>query len=141
MFSAVIMKIEPSLISNFAFSIVLAFGYLLSHSRKIFLGLAAVIMIALFSFESFAIGYFPGGCGTLCLANQRSYNNYYRSQNPCFGNSGPWQGSYAFPHYPIPWGSTRSQVRPYAPYGNCYNCSTQYAPSRPYSSAPRAIQY
>jgi hypothetical protein len=122
MFSGILIQIEPSLVSNFSFSFIMIFGYLLNRSKKILFSLSISLGIYLITTNiTWALAAAPGGgtCGSVCISQQRLYNQQYQTPYP-------WPGAYYYPRYNVPWLSPNYYQRfsPYPGYGQCFNCNT-----------------
>lgn len=87
------------------------------------------LILAFFSLDVFAVGAFPGACGTSCMANR----NYYGS---------PYGRYPIYPYARMPFhtmnGPSNYYYRPFppSPYRpvNCVSCAMRYQQySRPYS--------
>lgn len=93
---------------------------------RLFLLLSLLFITTIFTAE--ALMYVPGGCGTLCINNQRQYNDRYINRNNCgnqnYNSNYNWNGVQAFSQFQTPWSNPNTyQARTqYQNYGNCYNC-------------------
>lgn len=75
-------------------------------------------LIVFLSLNAHSIGMVPGGCGTLCMANNRSTMVQY--PNSCVS---PYSTNYN-PQLSNPWSQNPySNYGAYGSYTSCFNCS------------------
>ncbi|MBY0412884.1 MAG: hypothetical protein K2Q18_01900 [Bdellovibrionales bacterium] len=122
-FPSLFARVEPGMISQGSIYIVIAFSFFLYYWKRLIAIFAVLFSISIIAYYStaHAIGYVPGGCGTLCMAN----NNYYGT---------PYGGYGFYPYSSLPfhslYGPSNYYFQPYAPSPyqpqDCYVCMQRY---------------
>jgi hypothetical protein len=90
MFPSLLVQPEVTAISPYVAYLILSFGFLLARFKKI---VACVFLAAiLIAPSASAFMYIPGGCGTMCMAQQQQWGP------PMF-----FPGAYMYPPLMPPW--------------------------------------
>jgi hypothetical protein len=123
-FPSLMTQIDSGIASQFSTVAVLIFSFLLNKMKKIALfALALLALLSLvYSKKIFSATYYPGGCGTLCMANQRYYGPPQGVQPPIYYYPSLQQHALFGPtqYYFSPYGPS-----PYQPT-DCVQCMLQY---------------
>ena len=98
---------EAGHISQITVYTVLLFSYFLNRWKKLIAIILILVLTLLITKTAFSFSYVPGGCGTLCMANNNYYGSsygrtpyYFYPRLPFHSFAGPQRSYYNFPPSP-----------------------------------------